>query len=424
MSSGKISYKNIAPCLFAIVIDALGFGLVYPVLTTIFTAAESPLLAMGTSDNLRHFYLGLGFMLYPLCMFFGAAFMADLSDNYGRKKILMICMGGIALSFFAMAIAIEIQSIALLMLGRSVSGIMAGSQPIAQAAIADLSTADNKAKNMSVIALSYCIGTILGPFIGGVTSDPEVSHWFSFATPFYIATFLSVIAFVWLHFGFSETYKATAHKPIQLTRPLKIFIEAFEHRKVRTLAIVFLLMQMGFSLYFQYIIVQMEEEYAYSNALLGGMQGMIGIGFAVGLLIGIPLALKFWHILAIAIVTGLLTGLGLIIASIVTVAELQWVLAFLIAGVNIMVFTGMLTLFSDSVDKQSQGWAMGIANAVMACAWAITGLMSNLLDLITTRGLIFLGGLCLMTASLWLFKNRSYYINRSSAGNRTETHLL
>ena len=424
MSSGKISYKNMAPCLFAIVIDALGFGLVYPVLTTIFTATESPLLAMGTSDNLRHFYLGLGFMLYPLCMFFGAAFMADLSDNYGRKRILMICMGGIALSFFAMAIAIEIQSIALLMLGRAVSGIMAGSQPIAQAAIADLSTADTKAKNMSVIALSYCIGTILGPFIGGVTSDPEVSHWFSFATPFYIATLLSVIAFVWLQFGFAETYQITQRKSIELLRPIKVFIEAFEHREVRTLSIVFLLMQMGFSLYFQYIIVQMEQEYAYSNALLGGVQGMIGIGFAVGLLIGIPLAIKFWQILAIAIVTGLLTGLGQIIAAIVTVASLQWVLAFLIASVNIMVFTGMLTLFSDSVDKQSQGWAMGIANAVLACAWAITGLMSNLLDLFTTRGLIFFGGVCLIVASLWLYKKRSGYINKNSSNSITQTHFL
>ncbi len=163
-----------APCLFAIVIDALGFGLVYPVLTTLFTAEASPMLSADVSESLRYFYLGLGFMLYPFCMFFGAAFMADLSDNYGRKKILLICMAGIALSFLAMAIAVEIQSIALLMLGRAVSGIMAGSQPIAQAAIADLSTSQTKAKNMSIISLSFCVGTVLGPFIGGVTSDPSV----------------------------------------------------------------------------------------------------------------------------------------------------------------------------------------------------------------------------------------------------------
>jgi len=281
---------------------------------------------------------------------------------------------------------------------------MAGSQPIAQAAIADLSTAETKAKNMSVIALSYCVGSVLGPFIGGVTSDPTISPWFSFSMPFYIATVLSAIAFFWLHWGFVETYQVTERKPVHILRPIKIFIEAFEHREVRTLAIVFLLMQMGFSLYFQYIIVQMEHDYGYSNALLGGVQAMIGIGFAVGLLIGIPLALKFWQVLTIAIITGLLTGLGQFIVAFVTVASLQWVLAFVVACVNIMVFTAMLTLFSDAVSQKSQGWVMGIANAVLACAWAVTGLMSNLLDIVSTRGLIFFGGVCMIAASLWLLK--------------------
>lgn len=403
-TSGKISYRNIAPCLFAIVIDALGFGLVYPVLTAIFTTAESPLLSPDISDNLRHFYLGLGFMLYPLCMFFGAAFMADLSDNYGRKRILMVCMGGIALSFLAMAIAIEINSILLLMLGRAVSGIMAGSQPIAQAAIADLSTAETKAKNMSVIALSYCIGSVLGPFIGGVTSDPNINAWFSFSTPFYLAAILSFLAYVWLHFDFTETYRPEKVQPVSFIRPLKIFIEAFEHKEVRTLAIVFLLMQIGFSIYFQYIIVQMKYEFSYENALLGGVQAMIGVGFAAGLLIGIPQTLKFIRIFAIAILTGILTGVGQIISALVAPESLQWFLAFFIAVVDIMMFTALLTLFSDSVSKQQQGWVMGIANAVLAVAWAITGLMSNLLDYFSTRELIFFGGICLIAASLWLYK--------------------
>ncbi len=181
-------------------------------------------------------------------------------------------------------------------------------------------------------------------------------------------------------------------------------MEAFEHREVRTLSIVFLLMQMGWGIYFQYIIVQMEHEFSYSNALLGGVQTMMGIGFGVGLLIGIPLALKFWQVLTIAIVAGILTGLGQIFAALVTSELLQWVLAIIVASLNIMAFSTMLTLFSDSVGKESQGWVLGIANAVIAVAWAITGLMSNLLDFITTRELIFFGGFCLIAASLWLFK--------------------
>lgn len=402
MSKETMNYRDIAPCIFAIIIDALGFGLVYPVMTAIFTATNSPVLSPDASIQLRHFYLGLGFMLYPLCMFFGTSFMGDLSDNYGRKKVLMICMAGIGISFLAMALGVEFASVTLLMLGRAFSGLMAGSQPIAQAAIADLSTPETKAKNMSVIALSYCIGSVIGPLLGGVTSDSALISWFSFSTPFFVAAVLALIAFLWIAISFKETFVSQVKKVIQITRPIRIFIEAFEHKSVRILAIVFLFMQIGFSIYFQFILVQMKYAHNYSNWQLGALQGMIGFGFAIGLLLGMPFSLKRWQVITIAIVTGVLTGIGQVLAASNNVADLQWILAVVISGFDIMVFTAMLTLFSDAVDKTSQGWAMGIANAVMALSWALTGLCSNLLTLIGARGLIFLGGLCLIIGSLLL----------------------
>lgn len=398
-----LKYREIAPCIFAIIIDALGFGLVYPVMTAIFTTTHSPVLSADASTQLRDFYLGLGFMLYPLCMFFGTSFMADLSDNYGRKKILMICMAGIGISFFAMALGVVFSSVLLLMLGRALSGLMAGSQPIAQAAISDLSTLETKAKNMSIIALSYCIGSVLGPLLGGVTSDHTLISWFSFSTPFFIAAILALLAFFWIVISFKETFISQNKKPINIFRPVQIFIEAFENPAVRILALVFLLMQIGFSIYFQFIIVHMKYAYNYSNWQLGAIQGMIGFGFAIGLLIGMPISMKKnWKIITIAITTGILTGIGQLFAAITHTADLQWLLAVFIAGFDIMAFTTMLTLFSNAVDKNTQGWVMGIANAVMALSWAITGLCSNLLSLLGTQGLIFIGGLCLITGSLLL----------------------
>lgn len=405
MNPGQLNYREIAPCIFAIIIDALGFGLVYPVMTAIFTATQSPVLPVDASAELRHFYLGLGFMLYPLCMFFGTSFMGDLSDNYGRKKVLMICMAGIGISFLAMALGVGFSSIALLMLGRALSGLMAGSQPIAQAAISDVSTLETKAKNMSIIALSYSIGSILGPLLGGVTSDSGIISWFNFATPFFVAAILAFIAFVWILISFKETYVVEIKKSISVFRPVCIFIEAFEHTSVRILAIVFLLMQIGFSLYFQFIVVQMKLAHNYSNWQLGAIQGMIGLGFAIGLLIGMPLGLKYWKVITLAVITGLLTGLGQLFAAINSIAELQWLLAIFVATFDIMLFTAMLTLFSNAVEKNAQGWVMGIANAVMALSWAVTGLSSNLLDLLGTRGLIFIGGVCLIMGSLLLQKS-------------------
>lgn len=161
-------------------------------------------------------------------------------------------------------------------------------------------------------------------------------------------------------------------------------------------------MQIGFSIYFQFILVLMRYEYNFPNWQLGTLQGVIGIGFAAGLLIGIPYSLKYWRTEKIASVNIALTGVGVVLAAISTIVSSQWLLAFLIASFDIMAFTVMLTLFSNSVDETSQGWVMGIANSVMALSWAISGLGSNLLNLMGTRGLIFAGGICLILGSIIL----------------------
>ena len=405
--SHTVFRKNLPPCLFAIIIDAMGFGLVYPIMTAMFTATNSPVLPLDASLQLRHFYLGIGFMLYPLCMFFGSSFMSDLSDNYGRKKILSICMVGIAISFTLMGLGVVYSSLVLLFIGRALSGFMAGSQPVAQASIGDISTEETKAKNMAIISFSYCAGVMLGPLLGGLSSDNEIFHGFNFSTPFFIAAALSFIAVVWLVLSFQNTYTAQEKKTITLIRPITIFIEAFFHPMIRLLAVTFLLMQIGFSLYFQFIVVYMQSVFHYVTWQLGAINSMLGIGFGMGLLIGMPFITRIWKTKRIAIVAGLLTGIMQIIAAIIAIAWIQWPFAIAIALFDIMAFTAMLTLFSDAVDTKQQGWAMGIANAMMALSWAITGFAANLIPLLGTSGLIILGGVILIIAFFMLYKTKT-----------------
>ena len=259
---------SIAPCLLAIVIDVFGYGLVYPIMTAIFTNPSNPLVAGLGSEGMRDFFLGLAYLLYPLCMLFGSSFMGDLSDHFGRKRVIALCMGGIALSFLLMAIGVIEASLTLLLAGRALSGLMAGSQPIAQAAISDLSTPETKALNMSLITFVICIGLVLGPLMGGVFSDPKVAHGFGFETPFFIAGGISIIAVIWILLSFRETYIAKEKKPLSFFRPIQVFIDAFHHKKVRFLVIIFILMQVGFGLYFQTILIQIKELYNYSSFLL------------------------------------------------------------------------------------------------------------------------------------------------------------
>lgn len=390
---------RIAPCFFAIIIDSLGFGLVYPVMAALFTAPDSPVLNPSTSYAMRNFYLGLGYLLYPLFMFFGASFLADLSDAWGRKKVLLICMLGIALSFLMMAAGVVLSSLWLLFAGRALSGLMAGSQPIAQASIVDLSDEQTKARNMGLISLNYGVGLSFGPFMGGVLADPRVVSWFGYWTPFVIAAILSLIAFVWVWLGFRESGSIDRSHRLSWMRPVHIFIEAFEHRSVRLLSMVYFCMQIGWSIYFQYLIVHMRTAYHYGRLEMGLLQGMFGLGLVLGLLVLIPILSKRMSSKSLALLMYLLTAVGIFLSAVDSWQGLQWVLAVYVSTVNATAYAAILTVFSDSVSAKQQGWVMGVSSAVMAFAWVLSGFSSNLLSLFGTEGLMLLGGCMLLFAA-------------------------
>ncbi|MGQ3888546.1 MFS transporter [Legionella sp. CNM-1927-20] len=407
----KNTNYTILPCLLAIVVDGMGFGLVYPIMTAMFTNPNT-VFSSHLSINMRHFYLGLGYMLYPFCMFFGASFMGDLSDNWGRKKVILICMLGLFISFLLMGLSVLFTSIFLLMLGRAFSGLMAGSQPIAQAAIADISTVDNKAANMSIMTLALSVANVAGPLIGGVFSDSSLSHYFNFATPFFISATLALIAAIWIQYGFQETYTSPNQKPLNLLRPIYIFIEGLKHKGVRWLMIIFLLMQLGFSIYFQFILVLLHNDYHYLNWQLGAFNAFIGLCFVVSLTVGMRLMLRIWQVNTIAIICLFTVGIGLVLTVFSTKEWEIWLLAFPISAFDMIAYTALLTAFSDSVDKSAQGWVMGLSGALMAMAWATTGLSANLLPIIGTFGLILIGGFLLLVSAIlmWFYSHSRFYV--------------
>lgn len=397
----KIHFGRIAPCLLAIVVDNLGFGLVYPVFASLFTE-RTPLLG-GAGPELRSFFLGLSYLLYPLCMFFGASFLGDLSDMLERKRVVLICMLGITVSFLLMGFGITFTSLFLLLLGRALSGLFAGSQPIVQASIIDQSTPQTKAFNMSLIGLTLSLGLILGPIIGGFFSDPELANVFGYSTPFYISAVIAGICVLWVQFSFEETYKEQTEKHFDLFRPVRIFLEAFLNHKIRFLSLIFLLMQIGFSFFFTLGVVYLRKKYNYSEWEMGAFNGWIGVSFAFGMLFVARKVTKVFHAEWIAAWAMLITAIGQVFFFLPLSPVWVWILAFPVAGADVLAYTTMLTSFSNTANDKSQGWVMGVAVAVMAVAWVISGLGTNLLDIMGANIIIAIGGVCLLLSSGLMF---------------------
>ncbi|WP_175805643.1 MFS transporter [Burkholderia ambifaria] len=415
----KLNIKLLGPCLLAIAIDAMGFGLVYPIMAAIFTDPQSGIIGADTSPQLRNFYLGLGYGVYPFCMFFGSSLMGELSDGYGRRKIMLLCVFGLALSYFLMAVGALLPSIALLLIGRGLSGLMAGCQGIAQAAITDVSTPETKAYNMSIMSIAFSAGVIVGPVLGGVTSDRTIAPFFNYGTPFLLVAALSVVCGLWTFWSYRNVVAPTGNTRVDLLMPLRIIYQAGTHRRVAFLSIVFFLMQVGYGLYLQTIMLVLQTKFHYTSSQLGLFSGLIGMSFVFGLMVIVRLMLKIWSVVDIAKTGLLIAGIGQVLSALFPHENTLWVLGMVVGCFDMVAYTTMYTAYSDAVSADRQGWALGVAGSVMAIAWVVTGFLTNLLPVLGELGLLMVGGLSfVLSFVMMLAYGRKWSVPFVSVGSR------
>src|SRR3990167_1417825 len=217
-----------------------------------------------------------------ICWFFGAAFLGDLSDMIGRKKALMICLMGSFLGYLLSAFAVLAHSLLFLIIGRVVAGFTAGSQPIARAAIVDISEPEHKARNIGLILLALSLGFVFGPIIGGVLSDSQLIRWLNFSTPLYFASLISLLNAILLWWLFQETFYRTGKIRIKLHHAIHIFISAFQHKKVRNLSLVFLVMIFGWSNFFTFVPMFALKRYEFTPLMVSLLLADMWIGFSIG----------------------------------------------------------------------------------------------------------------------------------------------
>jgi MFS transporter, DHA1 family, tetracycline resistance protein len=397
-------FHRIVPCLLTIIIDYMGYGLVLPLVTIIFSKTTEPIFREVYDQTLRNFYFGLTIALYPLTMFFGAAFLGDLSDRWGRKKVLLFAMAGIFFSFIFMTIGIHYHFLSLFLIGRGLSGLFAGSQPLAQAAVADVSTLETKALNMSLVSLTNVIALSVGPLIAAFLSFPFIVSREGYFLPFAAASLLALITFFWIWIGFKETYFPKEElPPFDWLRPLRLFMEAFKDRDVRDWMIIFLLFQLGVALYFVMSAILFQTHFYYSSTTLGLFYAYMGVLYALHLLLVYPPLLKKYSLMTLGCIGLIGMGVFITLAGLASGSWIQWVLAIFMTGFNIIGWTAALAYYSNAIPAEKQGWAMGVIASSVAIAFMLSGFASNLLKFVSVYTLLIVGGVSSICGGLLLW---------------------
>lgn len=352
----------------------MGIGLIFPIVSPLFMQKTNGILSPEASLFMRDFLYGVTIASFTLIMFFAAPFLGDLSDHLGRKKVLIISLSGTALSYLVCGYGVIVHNVIWLILGRSVAGFAAGSQPIAQAAIADISTREDKAVNMGMLAFAACIGFVVGPMIGGYFANPK---WFGYSTPFFIAALFAFLNAIGVVITFKETYHPPVGRKLQITKGFTLFISAFTHKIIAPLITVMLLAQTGFAAYFSFLSIFIVQRYHMSTVGVGHFITYFGVVMAINYMILVRLAVKYFSLEKIIVFCLILTVFGMLIM----LFDNQWILwldVIPLAIGNSLGYTAILTLLSNSVDENSQGWIMGASGAATAISWTIGGLLTSL----------------------------------------------
>ena len=149
------------PVVFAIIlVDMLGVGILIPVIPLLLTDPAYP-YHLGLSMRSGLITLGLLMATFPLLQFFATPILGQLSDRVGRKPVLIISIIGTSLSYVVFAIGIITKNVPLLFASRALDGITGGNIAVAQAAIADSTTPENRAKSFGIIGAAFGIGFIV-----------------------------------------------------------------------------------------------------------------------------------------------------------------------------------------------------------------------------------------------------------------------
>lgn len=389
-----------APLFLVLFIDSMGLGLVFPILNSLLFDPNAHFFSTEITGNTRNILYGLTIGIYMLCWFFGAAFLGDLSDQIGRKKSLMICLIGAIIGYLFAAMAVLFSSYSLLMIGRIIAGFTAGSQSIAQAAIIDLSEPEHKARNLGFILFFCSLGFAFGPVIGGVLSASSIVSWFNYAMPFYFAAAISLINAVLLQWLFKETFFHVHKIRFKLHHAIGIFLSAFKNVQIRELSLIFLIMIFGWSGFYSFISMYMLQVYHFSSLENGFYMGLMGLGFGIGTGFLIEPLTKRLSLKTCMVITSLFAAFGMVLTVTAPKEIYVWLDVLIVAVAMAIAYSMILTLFSNQVDEDSQGWVMGVTGAIMALAFGINGLLLGFLSNFSLQTPLLVSAGCLVVSAL------------------------
>lgn len=347
--------------LVTVLIDMVAIGLIIPVLP--------PLVGQFTGSQAdQALWYGAVAFAFGIANFFGSPILGALSDRYGRRPVLLIGFCGLALNFFATALATALW---MLIAVRLVGGAMQANAAVANAYVADITPPEQRAKRFGLLGAMFGLGFILGPVLGGLLGAIDLH------LPFYVAGSLALLNWLYGYFVLPESLPAERRRAIDWSKanPFSALRALADLHGVGPLVVV-----IGLSGLAQFTLHTTWVLYTQFKFGWGPLENGWSL-FAVGLMSALVQGLLMGKLLK-RLPAERLAVLGLVSSALCYfawgAATAGWVMYAVIAC-NVLGFAvnaSLQSIISNAADARTQGQTLGAVssvNSLMAVAAPLIG---------------------------------------------------
>ena len=366
-------------------IGLMGFSFLIPLL---------PFLALQFgADELT---LGLLLSSYALAQLIGAPILGRLSDQYGRRPVLLVSTFGTFISLVMVAFAGDLR---LLFLSRILDGLTGGNISVAQAYITDVTDEKNRARGLGLLGAAFGLGFIIGPALSGMfsalgraTVNPAVAEGTStflqsfnweYALPVFIASAISLFNVLQVIFTLPESLTAERRAELKETDSnrrsfsLDALVRSLTRPRIGPLLILRVLFSSAFSMFQAAFSLWGSLRLGLDAAGVGGVLTYVGFitVFVQGYLVGkltdrfSETILLFWA--SIGMTIGLI---GWAVSPSIPVLFLALIPVSVAGGIFNTVINSALT---KAASRKEAGGILGISASLESFTRVIGPILGN-----------------------------------------------
>ncbi|MBX3598494.1 MAG: TCR/Tet family MFS transporter [Rhizobiaceae bacterium] len=360
----------IAFILVTAVLDIVAMGIVIPVLPELIREFTG-------SDSQAGWINGLFVALWAGMQFVASPTIGSLSDQYGRRPVILISAAGLAADYVLMAVAPNLWWLAV---GRIIAGITSSAFTTAFAYMADITPPEGRAKAYGLIGAAFSAGFVAGPVIGGFLG--EISP----RAPFWAAAAMSGIAFLYGLFVLPESLAPEKRMAFSWKRanPIGAMILLRRHMELTGLAVVTFLLHFAHHVFSAIWVLYAYHVFNWTPLQAGLVLSLVGAldMLVQGVLVG-PIVARIGD--RATMVTGLTFGaLGIAIMGIAP-SSLWYCLALIPNALWGLAMPTLQSLMTRRVSESEQGQLQGATMSVGSIAGIVSPLFFGAVYALTVQ---------------------------------------